>query len=135
MGQVCPYTCLLMVCLALIPSQALSQEIKGYSQTYKACMVKANGTTFDTISCQQAELDIQDKRLNQHYKALLKNLNAERQEDLKVAQRAWLAFRNANCSFYLDPEGGSMHRVLSSDCVLSHTTTRANELKDMLEIF
>ena len=129
--------CILMMvfCLALFPFQAFSQDAKGYSQTYKACMIEANGTTFDTISCQQAELDIQDKRLNQHYKALLKNLNAERQEELKVAQRAWLAFRNTNCAFYLDPEGGSMHRVLSSDCVLSQTTNRANELKDMLEIF
>ena len=126
---------LMVVCLALFPFQSFSKDLKGYSKTYNTCMTEANGTTFDTISCQQDELDIQDKRLNQYYKALMKNLNSSRQEELRVSQRAWLVFRNTNCAFYLDPDGGSMHRVLSSDCVLSHTTRRANELKDMLEIF
>ena len=34
------------------------------------------------------------------------------------AQRAWIKFRDANCSFYYDPEGGSAAHLAGNGCVL-----------------
>jgi uncharacterized protein YecT (DUF1311 family) len=48
---------------------------------------------------------------------------------LVEAQRAWIKFRDANCGFYADPEGGSAARVTANECFLNATADRAKELR------
>ncbi len=85
------------------------------------------------IDCIGAETRRQDARLNQAYKALMDSTAAERKKPLQEAQRAWVRFRDTNCAFYLDPDGGSLARVSANDCVLTMTVDRADELETLAE--
>ena len=53
----------------------------------------------------------------------------ERKNALVEAQRAWIKFRDANCGFYADPEGGSAARMIANECFLNATADRAKELR------
>lgn len=98
------------------------------SAKYAACMDKAAGVTLGMVECMVAELGRQDKRLNTAYQALMADLEPQRKKQLQSAQRLWLQYRDANCSFYHDPEGGSLARVAANGCMLQMTARRAQEL-------
>lgn len=111
-----------------VASHAQDQHL---SKTFSACMDQSGGVTQAMIECMGAETQRQDARLNKAYKALMSNLAAERKKPLQAAQRAWLAFRDTNCDFYFDPDGGSLARVSANDCVMTMTATRAHELENL----
>ena len=71
----------------------------------------------------------QDVRLNENYNKLGSKLSPNRKKVLLEAQRAWIKFRDANCNFYYDPDGGSSARMAANECVLNATADRAGELK------
>jgi len=50
---------------------------------------------------------------------------------IRDAQRKWIEFRDANCGFYYDPEGGSAARLASQECVVTLTAERAYELETL----
>ena len=94
-------------------------------------MDKSNGNTAEMADCISAETARQDARLNENYKRLMSKLSAKRKNTLQVAQRAWVKFRDANCSFYSDPEGGTAALLDGRDCFLQATANRAKELKNL----
>ncbi len=98
-----------------------------------APMDKSGGVTSAMLDWITTELQRQDARLNKAYKAAMAPLSAPRKKQLLAAQRAWLAFRDANCPFYADPEGGSVAAVVANDCVLSATANRALELENLAD--
>ena len=93
------------------------------TQEYSTCLEKSNGVTVEMINCILAETRRQDARLNENYKRLLSKLATERKNLLVEAQRAWIRFRDANCGFYADPEGGSAARVAANECFLNSPAT------------
>lgn len=99
------------------------------SRQHTACMAQSNGVTSDMIECITAEFQRQDVRLNKAYKAAMSDLPPPRKKQLQEAQRAWIKFRDANCGFYADPDGGSLARVNGNDCMMSATAERARELE------
>jgi uncharacterized protein YecT (DUF1311 family) len=103
------------------------------TKEYSTCLDKAGGVTVEMIDCIGAETRRQDVRLNHNYKQLLSKLSARRKRELIEAQRAWIGFRNANCRFYYDPEGGSLSRVTAAECTLNATADRASELKQLTD--
>jgi uncharacterized protein YecT (DUF1311 family) len=113
---------LLSTSLAAAADRELTQE-------HSACLEKANGITAEMINCMLAETRRQDARLNENYKKLLSKLATERKNALIEAQRAWIRFRDANCGFYADPEGGSAARMAANECILNATADRATELQ------
>ena len=100
------------------------------SKQYESCMKKANATQ-DMLECGDAEYKLQDARLNKAYKALQQNLNAERKKQLLDTQRLWIKFKESNCNFYFDPEGGSLARLNANSCLMSSTADRAKELETL----
>jgi uncharacterized protein YecT (DUF1311 family) len=114
---------------AAMPLAAQAQEIN-LTQQFSVCMDKAEGVTQPAVECIDAEIKRQDARLNKAYKALVADLNPERKKQLLAAQRAWLKFRDTNCGFYFDPEGGTIARVLAVDCIMTMTASRATELEN-----
>jgi len=109
-----------------------------YSKEYAVCMdgpQASQGATMAILNCGSKEIKHQDKRLNNAYKALKKSLSKSRQKELLTAQRLWIKYRDANCGFYNDPNGGSMHRMFAQECFMDATRSRADELKSMLDIF
>jgi uncharacterized protein YecT (DUF1311 family) len=102
---------------------------KGLSPEYSACLDKAKGITSDMVDCIAAETGRQDTKLNENYKQLMAKLSPDRKKALLDAERAWITFRDANCQFYGDPQGGTSAHLSANECVLNATAQRANELK------
>jgi uncharacterized protein YecT (DUF1311 family) len=111
-----------------LPLMSTAQEAS-LSKQFEACMDKSGGVTQGMVECMVAETKRHDARLNKAYKALMGSLNPERQKQLQEAQRAWLKFRDTNCAFYYDPDGGTLARVEANDCVMNMTANRAKELE------
>ena len=99
------------------------------SKQYTTCMDKANGVNPDMIDCILAETKQQDARLNENYKRLMSKLSEERKKALLEAQRAWIRFRDANCTFWDDPAGGQSAAVTAKECILTMTADRASDLE------
>ena len=112
-----------------MPLAVHAQEIN-LTKQFSVCMDKADGVTQHMVECIDAEIKRQDARLNKAYKALVADLNPERKKQLLEAQRAWLKFRDTNCAFYYDPEGGTIARVQAVDCMMTMTASRAKELEN-----
>ena len=110
-------------------SSAASAHETGLSKQYTACMDKAGGTTFGMIECITTENQRQDSQLNKAYMALMADLPPPRKVHLQDAQRAWIKYRDANCAFYADPDGGTLARVNANSCMLTATAERARELE------
>jgi uncharacterized protein YecT (DUF1311 family) len=116
--------------LALFLSiELLGAADRKMTQEYSTCIERSNGVTVEMINCILAETIRQDARLNENYRRLISRLSEERKKALLEAQRAWIKFRDANCGFYNDPEGGSIARVTANECVLNATSDRATELQ------
>jgi uncharacterized protein YecT (DUF1311 family) len=95
----------------------------------------------ETRHCADREFRKHDAELNRLYKKLLQDAaslgdvgpgyGVPPLEALKQSQRAWVAFRDANChwkstSFY----GGSGQSVIMSTCLAIATRDRVEELKN-----
>lgn len=129
----------LLLCALLTVSTALAQEpvAEGqeggaYTSTYGQCMDASGGVTAAMLDCMAAEMQVQDARLNASYQQLLKTSAPTRQEQLKKVQRAWVSFRDLNCDFYAEPDGGSMVTLSVNGCLLEMTAVRADELSGLL---
>lgn len=120
-----------VLCTLAVSGQAQEAD-KGLSEDFSTCLDQSGGTTFDMIACIDTELEEQDARLNQAYKAVIASLTAERKQQLQEAQRLWIKYRDANCGFYYDVDGGSLARVSAADCVLTMTAARASELESFI---
>jgi len=122
---------LLLSSVAVVPS-AHAADPK-YSGSYERCLAAPSGqSTAGMVNCVGAELKAQDARLNRAYQDAMKRMTLPRQKAaLQKAQRAWIAFRDADCASRLDADWGTISQVEAADCRLDHTARRA----DMLEGF
>lgn len=118
------------VCLVISYGLPAYSAEEGISQQYSSCMDQATSTQ-DMLECISAEYQIQDTRLNLAYKVLQQNLSSDRKKQLLETQRLWIKYRDANCQFYDDPEGGSIARLSANVCGMMSTATRAQELEDL----
>lgn len=100
-----------------------------YTGAYSTCMERSGGVTAAMLDCISEELETQDARLNSAYRRLGTQLSPARKQQLTAAQRLWLQYRDANCGFYADPDGGTLSTVASNECFLRETAERAEELK------
>jgi uncharacterized protein YecT (DUF1311 family) len=119
---------LVAICLGMSPAIAADRE---FSKEFDACMDKAGGVTPAMIDCISAELKRQDALLNENYRKLMASLSTKRKQALQEAERAWLKFRDSNCDFYYDPDGGTAARVDANECLLNATSDRAKELAQL----
>jgi uncharacterized protein YecT (DUF1311 family) len=119
----------LSAALSLCVLQYAYADDKGLTKQYAACMDKTEGSNGAMGDCIEHETKRQDARLNKNYRELAASLPANRKKQLQVAQRAWIQYRDANCAFYLDPDGGTQAFIDAGDCTLSQTVVRATELE------
>jgi uncharacterized protein YecT (DUF1311 family) len=113
----------------LLTTASLAAADSEMTQEYLTCMDKSGGVTAEMIECTSKEKARQDARLNENYKKLMSKLSAKRKKMLLEGQRAWIKFRDANCNFYFDPEGGTAAVLASNSCFLQATADRAKELR------
>jgi uncharacterized protein YecT (DUF1311 family) len=121
---------ILVLTLACMSQFVAAQDI-GLTKQFSNCMDKSNGVTSNMIDCLNAESKRQDARLNKAYKELMDQIPAQRQKHLQIAHGAWVTYRDKNCEFYYDPEGGTIATVNANDCFMSATAARAKELESL----
>jgi uncharacterized protein YecT (DUF1311 family) len=121
------FLCIITLAIAGAPFSAFAADAPQTKQ-YATCMDKTGTTTAGMVDCASAETKRQDARLNIAYKALIADLPPARKTQLQEVQRTWIKFRDANCAFYADPDGGTLALVDGNLCVMTSTTERANEL-------
>lgn len=102
------------------------------SKQYSTCMDKSGGVTSKMNACISSEIKSQDARLNKAYQSLSKSLTSTRKKQLQEVQRTWIKYRDQNCNFYVDPDGGSLARVNGGSCLMETTASRATELENLL---
>lgn len=76
-----------------------------------------------------------DKQLNADFKEIEKRLvdDADAKKRLVAAQRAWIAFRDAECAFQTAPSAdGSMYPMLVANCKAAMTNQRLMDFKTYL---
>lgn len=102
-----------------------------------ACAAARGETTLAIAECLGAETAAWDAILNREYAALRDDFRARDgsgalTRQLRDAQRAWIAFRDADCGLaYAIWAGGSLRVVAAGNCQLDKTARRAIELRDM----
>jgi uncharacterized protein YecT (DUF1311 family) len=70
-----------------------------------------------------------DAKLNKAYQDLIGSDDANAKTLLQHAQKAWIAFRDAECaSTTSDSEGGSIHPMAVSQCLMRLTNDRVKQL-------
>ncbi|MDR6287747.1 uncharacterized protein YecT (DUF1311 family) [Inquilinus ginsengisoli] len=77
-----------------------------------------------------------DAALNATYKQIIERLkdDADTTKSLVAAQRAWIAYRDAECDFITSgAAGGTVRRMLQTMCLEQVTSRRVDELKPLLE--
>jgi len=124
---------LLMAFLAMPSAQAFGQDKDLLTAEYSKCVEQSGGTDPGMLDCMGAEAERQDKRLNDAYKKLMNELKPERRKELQEAQRLWIKYTEANCNFYLDPDGGTAAKLAASECPVLAKATRAKELENLLQ--
>lgn len=102
-----------------------------YGEDYDACIDASGGVTLEIMTCNGEEHARQDKRLNAAYKTAMSELSEQRKNELRAVQRLWLQFRDANCQFFADPDGGTAAAMSASSCHLEMTALRARELESL----
>lgn len=90
-------------------------------------------TTVGAVSCLRTEFSAWDEILNREYDALSPLLDEEQSAALWAAQRAWIAYRDADCAFPHVLIRGTMAQAWSMDCVMQHTARRAMTLRGLLD--
>ena len=95
--------------------------------------------TDDTQMCLNAragaEYRAEDEKLNKAYGEIMKRLSdsPEVRKLLQTAQRAWIAFRDAECEFATNSsKGGSIYPMALLGCKLSLTQARTEQLNAYL---
>jgi uncharacterized protein YecT (DUF1311 family) len=84
--------------------------------------------------CAHEDFQKADAELNKVYQQLLPKLETAHKEKLKIAQRAWVTFRDAHCeSEAFSFEGGSMQPLIRSSCLAAVTRDRTKQLQATLK--
>ncbi len=106
-----------------------------HAQSYKQCQAEANGIIPMLKDCDAAELDRREAVLNRLYKQVLVAVSPGRQTGLRKAERAWVAFADAECDFRMSAEAGGMDAPLAYNaCRLELIAHRIDDLQRALKV-
>jgi uncharacterized protein YecT (DUF1311 family) len=87
-----------------------------------------DGNTFEMVECLNAKTAQWDKRMTSAYAQALKDAVPQQREQLRAAQRIWIAYRDAIAC--VDGEG-TIARIDAGDCMRNLTEARAHELENV----
>jgi uncharacterized protein YecT (DUF1311 family) len=88
-------------------------------------------TTAEMRDCAGKEYKQADAELNKAYKQVMSKLDDEgHQAALKIAQQAWIKYRDTNCEYesYLN-QGGTAYSVVHTGCLTRMTKERTAALR------
>lgn len=111
----------LMTCLSIM---AHAQDKVGGDAPAISC----DGNTYEMVECLKRETAISDGKLNAAYRQALQKAEPKQREQLRIAQRLWVQYRDANCLYYGLGEG-TIARIEAGYCMLNMTESRAKGLE------
>ncbi len=120
--------------VTLVATPAAATDISAvkarYTPAFHACLAKEeNQSTLGMIECINQEFEVQDAALNAAYRALVADMTSDQKAGLKKAQRAWIAFRDADCRARYSPDWGTFSNLTSNMCMVQRTVERTLELE------
>jgi uncharacterized protein YecT (DUF1311 family) len=84
----------------------------------------------DLNICADRDFQKADALLNKTYKETTNGMDAQTLDLLRKSQRAWLAFRDAECTYLsATNQGGSIYPMVYSGCLTRLTKLRTEQLK------
>jgi uncharacterized protein YecT (DUF1311 family) len=86
--------------------------------------------------CAGANLDTANGELNRVYqKAIAQQTDQKAKDQLKDAERAWIAYRDKECGWEIGPQedGGSIWPMAMDNCLQDKTDARIRELREQLD--
>jgi uncharacterized protein YecT (DUF1311 family) len=84
-------------------------------------------------TCAVYEFHLHDIELNELYGRLVDFQDGRDSKQLVAAQRAWLRFRDLNCSYEAsDVVGGTLHSAVEFHCKTTMTKDRIEQFKELL---
>jgi len=87
-------------------------------------------TTVDMIKCADRDYAEADKRLNAYYGELRAGMDETARKLLRNSQRAWIAYRDAECERIRDiARDGTMAPILQISCLADLTEQRIQDLE------
>lgn len=89
---------------------------------------ECDGGTPEMVECLKAKTAYWDKRMTIAYQRMLNAGQPEQRKQLRVAQRLWIQYRDANCLYY-DLGEGSIAKMEAAECMRSMTQARTQELE------
>ena len=121
--------------LALFTLSLVGLAISSAALAQDACN-SPRATQYDLNGCADASLKRSDAEMNTLYRRIRLRLkdDPDTLKQLVAAQRAWLAFRDAECAFASSAEsGGSIYPMVYSNCLDGLTHKRIGDLKGYLK--
>jgi uncharacterized protein YecT (DUF1311 family) len=118
-----PRTLIAAVSICLLASAAHAGDQGDPAQS-------CDGSTMEMVECLTAKTAQWDKRMTVAYQQALKDAGPRQHDQLRAAQRLWIAYRDANCLYYGLGEG-TIARVEAGECMRSMTEARARELEGL----
>ena len=104
----------------------------GVVALYPACLQAQSQAEMNRTAAQDFEKA--DAQLNKVYEQFLHSLDAQGQEKLKTAERAWVSFREAESALAADSErGGTLAPLMGSTRATELTQQRIADFKKMLK--
>jgi uncharacterized protein YecT (DUF1311 family) len=89
-----------------------------------------DGSTQEMVDCLTVKTARWDKRMTIAYQQAMKDASAQQHDQLRVAQRLWIQYRDANCLYYGMGEG-TIARIDAGECLRRMTEARARELENL----
>lgn len=91
------------------------------------------GSQYDLDVCAGQQYSAADKALNATYAALMHKISHAGQASLQAAQRAWLDYRDKQCTFnLLGRSDGSAYPMVLANCKTRLTEQQTEQLKAQL---
>ena len=108
---------------------------KGITETFYACIDKADSGDIEEAYCLSQERELQDQRLNATYKALLRKLDKDQKKSLVEAERAWIKSQDETSKFESSLYGSELIGNLQlTENEMFAICQRANQLDEYLAI-
>jgi uncharacterized protein YecT (DUF1311 family) len=84
----------------------------------------------DMNTCADKDYRAADAALNRTWRDTIKGMDAHTLDLLRKAQRAWIQFRDAECTYQsAENEGGSIYPMVYAGCLTRLTKLRTQQLK------
>ena len=121
---------------ALLVSGVLSGALVSASSSFAAqpeCLNSAP-TQLAMDECVGRSMKASDQKLNETYHALLAKVSKSGADQLRKAQRAWLAWRDAQCEFNtMGTRGGSINSSMYGLCIDELTQEQTRRLDAQIQ--